>query len=120
MLALDKKDPEINHRLWRAQAALLLPMVDDIRRRVCNYFCATLGDDWAYIDKELLSSPVELGKLKTYFDKLPDNSWEKRQWGNGINQTWMIRNDLAHYTPISYNAFYELWILNNNVRSKLY
>ena len=118
LLAVDKKEQEIIHRLWRSQAALLLPTVDDIRRRVCNYFCATQGENWAFIDQELLPSPVELGKLKIYFDKLPDSSWEKRQWGNGINQTWKIRNDLAHYTPISYSAFYELWRLNNNVRSK--
>jgi hypothetical protein len=36
VLAILDRRAEIDHRIWRAEAALLLPMVDDIRRRICD------------------------------------------------------------------------------------
>ena len=120
LLALNNMEQEIVHRIWRAQASLLLPAVDDVRRRICNYFTNKYGEDWAIIDKKLFASPLELGELKTFFDySLSDASWEKRQWGSGVYQTWNIRNDLAHYTPVSYIVYEKFWRLTSSVHSQL-
>jgi len=117
LLALNKNEEDIIHRIWRAQAALLLPLVDDVRRRICNHFTARHGEGWAVVDQTINTPPLEMGKLRMFFDALPNNSWEKRQWGLGVQNAWMIRNDLAHYTPVSYEAYREFWRLSSNVHA---
>ena len=116
-LALNGGEKEISHRIWRAQAALILPMIDDLRRRICEYFTSKYGNNWAILGNEILIPPLEMGELKTYFETLPSNSYERRQWGFGIHQAWWIRNELAHYKPISFRVFCELWRLSGSVHS---
>jgi hypothetical protein len=119
-LMLLGRQTEILHRVWRAQAALILPIIDDIRRRICDYFTFRYGSQWAIIDNELLDTPIDLGKLKYYFDLLPESSWEKKQWGQGIYQVWFTRNELAHYRPVSFYSFSEIWRLNVTIHSMLH
>lgn len=119
VLAILDRPAEIDHRIWRAQAALLLPMVDDIRRRICDSLSVRFGPGWAVIDNEPLESPIEMGKLKRYFENLSPQSWEKKQWGVGVNRAWEVRNYLAHYNPIPYAMFLSIWNLNASIHKMI-
>lgn len=103
---------EVIHRIWRAQAALMLPMIDDIRRRICDHLTIRHGSESVMIDNEPVSLPLDMGKLKYYFDRLPVTSWEKKQWGGGVDRVWHTRNELAHYKPVSYATFHKIWSLS--------
>lgn len=114
------RQQEVIHRIWRAQAALMLPMIDDIRRRICNHLADRYGSQWVVIDNEHFELPLDMGKLKRYFDLLPSTSWEKKQWGRGIAQVWSTRNELAHYEPVSYATFHEIWRLYSLIHGMPY
>lgn len=120
VLMLIGREEEVIHRIWRAQAALMLPMIDDIRRRICNYLTERKGSGWAVIDKKPLDTPLEMGQLKVWIDQQPSTSWEKKQWGSGVNHIWFARNELAHYKPVSYTTFLNVWRLNTSVHGMLY
>lgn len=115
ILALQSKQSEFDHRIWRAQAALILPMIDDIRRRICDIMTSRCGPGWAVDDGQVLIPPIELSELKRVFNGKSNSSWEKRQWGAEIYQISSIRNQLAHYETITYNEFYQFWQLNSSV-----
>ena len=115
-LAALGKVEEIEHRIWRAQAALLLPMIDEVRRRICNHMTANYGDNWAEIDRQIYRPPLEWGKLKIFFENLSRQFPEKDRWGSGIKQACWIRNQLSHYNPIQYNTFRDFWNLSVSVR----
>jgi hypothetical protein len=120
ILAMLNKKEEINHRIWRAQASLILPLIDDVRRRICEYLSNQCRSGWDGQGINWQSGPLEMGSLQKYFSGLPQTAWEKRQWGSGVYQTLQIRNFLSHYKPISFAAYYELWNLSASVHKTLY
>jgi|GEM_PF-1742327 len=109
VLAVMEKEEEIVHRLWRAQASLILPVIDDIRLRVCNSMKNRHGVNWAGQIEDQNPTYPDLGKLKFYFDKLPEKDSDRKLWGRIIKQAWMIRNKLAHYKIIDFQAYQNLW-----------
>lgn len=115
-LAAMGKVEEIEHRIWRAQAALLLPLIDEVRRRICTHMTANYGDNWAEIERQIYQPPLEWGKLKIFFESLSRQFPEKDRWGTGVKQTWWIRNQLSHYNCIQYNNFRDFWNLSISVR----
>lgn len=119
-LAILGRKSEILHRIWRAQAALMLPLVDDFRLRICTYMVTRYGEDWAVIDRKHLPSPLDFPDLDKYFSHLSPQSWEKRQWGKSIKQIKEIRDRLAHYHPVHCDFFFDLWREVNQVHSMLY
>jgi len=116
-LAVMNRVDDLRHRLWRAQAALILPLIDDFRHRICSIMTARHGQKWIPPD---MANLMELGELNSIFYGLSNASWEKKQWGKGIEKTLDIRNKLAHYTPITFNEFYQFWLLNQSVHNMLY
>ncbi len=120
ILAMLNKKEEINHRIWRAQASLILPLIDDVRRRICEYLSSQCRSGWNGQGINWQDGPLELSKLQRYFSDLPQSAWEKHQWGTGIYQALQIRNSLAHYEPIAYSAYYELWNLSTSVHKTIY
>ena len=38
---------DLSHRLWRGQARLLLPLLDELRLTICRRLTDRLGDGWA-------------------------------------------------------------------------
>jgi len=121
VLALLGQHREIIHRIWRAQAALMLPMIDDVRLRVCDFLIDNYGRDWARKEEEEDNGSggyVELGKLQHYFSGLPQFKPEKKRWSNAVFNTWRIRNELAHYKTITFQDFQSLWyIFSSNSKS---
>jgi hypothetical protein len=104
-LALLGRNKDVNHRIWRAQAGLILPWIDDLQRRICQLLAYTNEPEW--IDEP----PKELKELKIYLDNLPDSSKDKQDWGPTVYWAWRIRNELAHYRPITYGLYIKFWSL---------
>jgi len=115
VLAVLEQEGEMDHRIWRAQAALLLPSIDEVRRRICDHMTAQYGPDWAKTD-EPGQTPLEWGELKIFFENLPRRLREKEQWGSGIKLAWRIRNQISHYNPIPYKDYRDFWNLSVSVR----
>lgn len=120
LVALLNRRNELNHRIWRAQANLLLPLIDDCRRRICDYMVRVYGEGWAILDGQQHQSPVEWGTLKCYIQGLDWRSWEKQQWGSGVKLAWTLRNALAHYEIISYRNYIEFWRFYSSVHNILF
>jgi hypothetical protein len=106
VLALFERENEISHRLWRGQSSLILPMIDYIRFRVAeiikNYYpnhMRQYESDDGYID---------LGQLKRAIDQLPSTSSEKQQWHSVIFLAHKIRNNFAHYHPVTFEDFQKI------------
>jgi hypothetical protein len=120
LLALLGRRNDLNHRIWRAQAGLLLPLIDDVRRRVCDHMDHNYGEGWAIVGQEELEPDIELGRLKFIIEGLDRQSWVRRQWESGVNLTWKLRNDLAHYKKIPYHSFCDFWRFYSSVHSILF
>ena len=46
LLAYKGRYAEVNHRLWRGQSELLLPVLNEMRLRICENMTDTYGSDW--------------------------------------------------------------------------
>lgn len=114
LIALLNRKDELNHRIWRAQANLILPLIDDARRRICGYLIHTCAEGWGY------EFPVELGPLGDYIRALDNRSWVKCQWGTGVNLAQSLRNKLAHYETISPRSYHDFWRFYIGVHNILY
>jgi hypothetical protein len=116
VLAYLDRNEEIRHRIWRAQAALILPIIDDIRRRVCELTTRSKGGTkWAYLENRQLDVPMDLGELCAVFDRMPEADKDKRQWGEDIRYTLNARNNIAHYQPVLSNVFRKMWNFNRRL-----
>jgi hypothetical protein len=110
LLALLGNEPEIAHRLWRAQAALLLPAVDSARLRVCEQLTQFYGETWTcWGDGWEQSLYPELGAIEHAIRKGPIGEPEKQRWLKVVHPLRDIRNKVAHYQPILFNEFVEFW-----------
>jgi len=115
ILALNGKTSSINHRIWRAQAALILPMIDDVRRKICDLLTLVHGNGWAVINGETFIPPLEMGNLKTWFDGKYVTQDERKTWREDVCHALKLRNQLAHYEMVGYADFEKFWKLNNKV-----
>ncbi|MCL6447255.1 MAG: hypothetical protein K6U04_03740 [Armatimonadetes bacterium] len=111
---LGKKE-ELWHRIWRGQAALLLPVLDDVRLTICNLLTRRYGHNWpirwfpplseeekqAVRDNPLACQWGHLEYLLKYCHSLQP----ERRWLSLVTTGRKIRNELAHYRPINYSEF---------------
>ncbi len=113
----------VEQKMWRGQANLLLPLLDSVRLDLCEYFTRRYGKEWSLKwaepkDEQELErvreSPLatQWGHLlqavlnSPYRDRLHK---ERRLVVTGRN----IRNELAHFRPISFvefSAFWDNWL----------
>ena len=111
-------DVELRHRLWRGQAALLLPTVDGVRAAICQRLTATLGPDWPFRWAEprdsrasdaVKENPLacELGHMRYVLSNFVGRD-EARKWRALVNAALDVRNDLAHHSPVSLTRFHAL------------
>lgn len=116
-LALMDKTEEIRHRVWRGQAALILPMVDEIRLRICTALANTYPHRFSDPAIDSGNGIWEIGELKNNILKLPSNDRFRIHWSNIVNSAWRIRNQIAHYQPISYSQFQYFWSYYHQTRN---
>jgi hypothetical protein len=108
----------IKHRLWRGQAALLLPLLDQSRLTLCAYFTRKYGPQWPLRwgfprpeeEEALAENPLtcEWRYLRELleFSAAPK---DERQYAALAREGLALRNRLAHYQPVTYKAFQAFW-----------
>jgi hypothetical protein len=110
---------EVGHRLWRGQAELLLPLVDHLRLTICDHLTRSHGYDWpvrwhqptsSVEEAEVRNSPLACGwgYLEWLLRKCPQLRSEQRLLPLTSRAHW-IRNELAHYRPVTFRDFEGLW-----------
>jgi hypothetical protein len=102
----------VRHRLWRGQAALALPDLDELRTRIAQELTRLNGTDWittwlkadANRTRQLLANQflVEWGELDAAVRRAP---YHRQSWLPAIQHARTLRNQLAHYQPISFHEY---------------
>lgn len=114
-LCLLERENEILHRLWRAQAALLLTPIDEVRLKICETLTTRYGLAWPRLGNQEGEPPLELGKLEIVLKNARELYRERDRWLRVVSLARKIRNDLAHYSPISYAEYLDFWELSRRV-----
>lgn len=117
LAALDRTE-EIRHRLWRAQARALLPLIDHVRLQICEEFTRVYGRDWATRyrlppsdEEEQAVRDSPLACQWGHLEWLVKNCGELRaasRWRSLISLCRWVRNEIAHYRPVGFRDFESL------------
>ena len=118
-LALAGKSEALEQRLWRAQAALMLPRLDMVRHGICQQLAHRYGPKWptrwAQPDsdeeiEQLRRSHLacQWGYLEYVLRSCPQFRGQRRLLPL-VYRCRKIRNELAHYRPIEFREFQEIW-----------
>ena len=109
---------EVEKRIWRGEAELLLPILNELRLRVCTDLTEDYGNEWP-VQWILPFLPQELEQVKEtplatelgHIDYLFRNTGtghpldSKRHLANLVRNARSVRNDIAHYKPVVYQDF---------------
>ena len=118
-LAILGKAETVDRRLWRAEAALILPILDTHRHRICSDLTDRYGVDWP-LQWQQPVSPEELlalqespfacqwGHLETLLRYCPGLRRE-RGLLPFVSHCRRVRNELAHYRPVEFADFTRVW-----------
>jgi len=109
------REDEVRHRVWRGQADLLLPMLDQIRLSLCERFTRLYGEDWPVRwvrpqsdeeDAAARENPlaVQFGHMQYLVGSIPAMLHEQKI-GTLIAMSRWVRNELAHYRPVGFRDF---------------
>ncbi len=104
---------ELRHRLWRGQATLMLPQLDEVRMSVCEELSNVHGTGWplrfARYDDEEDRKRVEGDPLATDYGPLErvvrNASARAGKFVPLVSHARKLRNELAHYRPITYAQY---------------
>jgi hypothetical protein len=113
---------QIKLRIWRGQAGILMPLIDNIRRKACSILVKQVNEKWydrwfppdnAEDLQRLRDNPLdgELGYILKLANK--ENVFEDNYWKHVLYITWKTRNDLAHYEMIDWQTFKDFWAIRN-------
>ena len=109
---------EVEKRLWRGQAELLLPVLNEIRLRICDELTDAYGSDWPFKWREPASGydleqvkitplATELGHIHYLFTTAdqghPLNAM--RHLSDLVLYARNMRNQVAHNKPVVYRYF---------------
>ena len=124
LLAHRERRTSVEHMLWRGQSELLLPIVNEIRLRVCQDFTETYGSDWPvkwvpphfeHDIEEVKRSPLgtELSHVNYLLQNLGIRNhnhdlYHKRFLGDLVLMAKTVRNEIAHYNPVACHDFVRL------------
>jgi hypothetical protein len=98
---------QIFRRLWRGQAALVLPEVDTFRARILQKVRAAYPRDWR------LSDTAELGETESFLHRFARSGPQTNAWLGQLKFVRVdVRNRLAHYTPVEFKDYLRLLQLN--------
>jgi hypothetical protein len=106
---------ELDHRIWRAQAALLLPLLDRVRLHICRQLTLICGPDWPWRYTEPLEDQEkELVRQNPMLCGLGHLAWllhpqgklrAHTQWHNLAAQARDVRNRIAHYQLVTLEEY---------------
>ena len=118
LLAYTNQKVEVEKRIWRGQAEFLLPILNEIRLRICVELTDAYGDDWpvkwgepatGHELEQVKISPLatELGYIQYLFATAvrghPLDA--KRHLSSLVLRARNIRNQIAHNKPVLYGDF---------------
>ena len=114
-LAILERTEELKHRIWRGQAELLLPLIDQCRLSLCERLTHSYGRDWPVkwdkpkskeendaVQKNPLA--CQLGYLE-YLLKNYNHLRSGKKWLPLVSIARGIRNKMAHYHPAAFGDF---------------
>ncbi len=113
-LAVLKCQEDLQHRLWRGQTGLILPLIDRIRQDICRHLTLTYGQDWpvrwslpenekdveAVRRNPLACQWGHLEKILSVFLRTEEH--ERTRLAVIARK---VRNKIAHYHPVSFREF---------------
>jgi hypothetical protein len=109
----------IKHRLWRGQVRLLLPMIDSVRLSLCQRWTKRYGLDWPW-RWQLPRSHEEAEAVRTnplasgwghieFLLRSIEEMRDERTLLPLVSHARYVRNELAHYRPVTFQDFGVLW-----------
>lgn len=118
-LAALEEYPMLEHRLWRGQVGLLLPLVDRVRLSLCERWTLRYGINWPWFWQPP-KAPEEMEAVRNnpfasglgHIEALLLSRLELR---NDyallplVSHARYVRNKLAHYQPVTFQDFEVLW-----------
>jgi hypothetical protein len=118
-VALLEREEDLQHRLWRGQANLLLPLIDGLRLRLCAHLTRRYGSDWPIRwDKPNSSEELEAvintpfacqwGYLRHLLRQCSAFRLERVSLPL-VERSHRMRNELSHYRPIDFIDFELFW-----------
>ena len=119
VLAYASYSADVKKMLWRGEAEFLLPILNDIRLRVCVELTDSYGPDWpirwgepatGHELEQVKLSPLatELGHIDYIFRFFGDQLQEKHSLSELIRQARNLRNKIAHYNPVPLQDYLDL------------
>jgi len=117
-LAVLGRREKILHRLWRAQAGLILPLIDQARLGLCELLTRRYGPGWPVRwsspvspdeQEEVRRNPLacQWGYIEHLLRNYPQFRSE-RVWLPLVSASRRARNQLAHYHPLTFADFRHL------------
>ena len=114
-LALLGKTEMLKHRLWSGQAELLLPLLDNVRLKICQQLTEWMGPDWPIrwhkpdsqeelVDVREDPLAVQFGYLE-WLIRYSDHFRGCRNLLPVVTMGRHLRNHIAHYRPIAYQDY---------------
>ena len=109
----------MEQRLWRGQSELLLPILNNVRIRICDRLTDAFGADWPinphrpltdYEFEAVVDNPrgAEFGHIEYLFKNIP--KFENNPDLLGIaSMGRTLRNEIAHYRLVEFSDFENLW-----------
>lgn len=121
LLAHDGNRSEVEKRIWRGEAELFLPILNELRLRVCHDLTGEYGNEWPvqWIPpvnpqelEQVQETPLatELGHIDYLFRNTGTGHQldSKRHLANLVRNARRVRNEIAHYKPVVYQDFEDL------------
>ena len=121
LLAYGAHRTSVEHMLWRGQSELLLPIVNEVRLRVCEDLTNTYGPNWPIRwvppshDQDLaevIRSPLgtELSHVNYLLQSLGVRNprhdlYQKKFVADLVLRAKNVRNEIAHYNPVALKDF---------------
>ena len=110
---------DVEHRLWRGQSELVLPVLNYVRIKICDSLTHAFGEDWPvkplrphtdYEFEAVKDNPRGAGfghieYLLKYIPKFRDMADLLKI----VSMSRNLRNQIAHYGLVEFSEFEDLW-----------
>ena len=113
LVAICGRRDEIEYMLWRGQAELLLPILNEIRMKICAELAASFGEDWPTKWRQTNDAPnhlnAELGFIDDLFKFVGDGRGhslnDARRLKPLVSLARRLRNRIAHNETVQFAQF---------------
>lgn len=122
-------DDILRYRLWRGQMPLVLSTVNHIRLSICEALSQEYDRDWPLrwrdIEDEQLKQELgrdpnvcEFPELVSILERCAGAATRHR-WHDLARKAKAMRNTIAHYRPVEFPMFQELWNMHQCAQQSL-